>query len=157
MRDNTPLPTGMAIERDVFLPGWEAVKDLNGHQLGRKIEAAKWNFFYLAGELKVTVLGRNKFATLRKAVKRALAKRVDQKLNSLQITKVVAKRFLGIPLVTLTAHSRHIQESIFLVPIKDALWGTRPLAAPETGLSGSAKPHEEKAITSRDTALISSS
>jgi hypothetical protein len=125
MRDNTPLPTGMAIERDVFLPGWKAVKDLDGYQLGQKIEGAKWNFFYLA--------------------------------DSLQITNVVAKRFFGIPFVKLTAHSRHIQESIFLVPTKEVLWAIRPLAAPEIGSHRNTKPHQTEAVTRRHTALISSS
>ena len=157
IKDNTPLPTGMAIERDVFLPGWRAVKDLDGYQLGRRIEGAKWNFFYLAGEIRVTALGRDRLETLRKAVKHVLAKHVDQKFNSLQITNVVAKRFLGIPFVKLTAHSRHIQESIFLVPTKEVLWGIRPLAAPEIGSHRSTKPLQTEAVTRRHTALISSS
>lgn len=157
MRDNTPLPTGVAIEGDVFLPGWKAVKDLDGYQLGQKIEGAKWNFFFLAGEIRVTVLGRDRLETLRKAVKYVLAKRADQKFNSLQITNVVAKRVLGIPFVKLTAHSRHIQESIFLVPTKEVLWGTRLVAAPEISSHRSTQPPQTEAVTRRYAALISSS
>jgi hypothetical protein len=117
IRDNTPLPVGMAIERDVFLPGWQAVKDLDGYQVGRKIEGAKWNFFYLAGEIRVTVLGSSS-KTLRRAVKRVLAKQGKQ-FNSLEIVSVVSKRFLGLPFVSVIAHTRHIQQGARLVPAKD--------------------------------------
>lgn len=145
----------MAIESDSFLPGWKAVKDLDGYQLSRKIERANWNFFYLAGETRVTVLGRDRLGTLRKAVKHVLAKCVDQRFNSLQVTNVVAKRFLGIPFMRLTAHSRHIQESIFLVPMKQGLWGTQPFAVSEIE-SRRSKPQTE-VVTRQPTILISSS
>jgi hypothetical protein len=38
----------------------------------------------------------------------------SDKLNSLEITQVAAKRFMGLPYVTVSAHPRHIQESMFL-------------------------------------------
>ena len=119
IRDNTPLPAGMAIERDVFLPGWKAVKDSDGYQLGRKIESAKWNFFYLAGEIRVTVQGSSSKA-LRRAVKRVLAKQ-EKQFNSLEIASVVSKRFLGFPFVSVVAHTRHIQQGARLIPAKDSV------------------------------------
>jgi hypothetical protein len=155
IRDDTPLPAGLAIESEAFLPGWKAVKNLDRHELGRRIEGAKWNFFYLAGEIRVTVLGRYGRETLRRAVKCVLLKREDQRFNSLQITKVVAKSFLGIPFLKLTAHSRHIQESVFLLPAKEVALATRPLAAPEIG--GARSMEARQTVTSQHTALISSS
>jgi len=116
IRDNTPLPTGMAIERNVFLPG-KAAKDLDGYQLGRKIEGAKWSFFYLAGEIRVTVLGSSSTA-LRRAVKRVLAKQ-EKQFNSLEVASVISTRFLGLPATSVVAHTRHIQQGICLVPAKD--------------------------------------
>jgi hypothetical protein len=117
IRENTPLPAGLAIERDDFLPGWKAVKDLDGYQVGRKIEGATWNFFYLAGEIRVTVLGSSS-KTLRRAVKRVLAKQ-EKQFNSLEIASVVSKRFLGLPFMSVVAHTRHIQRGTLLVPAKD--------------------------------------
>jgi hypothetical protein len=35
----------------------------------------------------------------------------SKKFNCLEITQVVAKRFLWLPFVTVSARSRHIQES----------------------------------------------
>jgi len=151
IRDNTPLPAGMAIERDVFLPGWKAVKDSDGYQLGRKIGGAKWNFFYLAGEIRVTVLGSGSKA-LHRAVKRALAKQ-EKQFNSLEITSVVSKRFLGLPFVGVIARTRHIQQNTRLVPPKDFVLEKPVPATLQSGIS----TRQVKAASKQYTALISNS
>ncbi len=119
IREDTGLPTTLAIESEAFLPGWRVVKNLDRQALTREVEKANWNFFYLAGEMRATVFGREGLGALRRAVKCVLAKQEGQKFNSLEITKVVSKRFLGIPFMSVTAHSRHIQQGIGLVPAKD--------------------------------------
>jgi hypothetical protein len=119
LREGTPLPTSLSIESEAFLPGWRVVRNLDRSGLTRKIEAAKWYFFYLAGEMRTTVLGRDRPGTLRRAVKRILAKRDEEKFNSLEITDLVSRRLLGIPFTSFTAYSRHIQERNALVPAKE--------------------------------------
>jgi hypothetical protein len=119
IKEDTPLPVNLPIESEAFLPGWRVVKNFDRSTLARNIEHANWNFFYLAGEIRATVLGRDRPGTLRRAVKCVLAKQEGQKLSSLEITEVVAKRFLGIPFMSVTAHSRHIQQGIGLVLAKD--------------------------------------
>jgi hypothetical protein len=145
IREDALLPAGLAVESDVFLPGWRVVKNLDRHGLARKIEEAKWNFFYLAGEIRAIALGREGIGTLRRAVKHVLAKRKGQKFNSLEITKVVSKRFLGIPFMSVATHSRHIQQGIGLVPAKDFVL-RMPVAAPN-----------REVATKQYTALVSSS
>jgi hypothetical protein len=144
IREATPLPANLPIESEAFLPGWRVVKNPDRSTLARNIEGANWNFFYLAGDSRATVLGRDRPGTLRRAVKCVLAKQEGQKFNSLEITKVVSKRFLGIPFISVTAHSLHIQQGIGLVPAKDF------------ALSMPAAPNGEVA-TRQYTALISSS
>src|SRR5207302_4959644 len=119
IRENTLLPAGLAVESEVFLPDWRVVKNLDRSTLARNIEGANWNFFYLAGEMRATVLGRDRSGTLRRAVKCVLAKQKGPKFNSLEITKVVSERFLGIPFMRVTAHSRHIKQGVGLIPAKD--------------------------------------
>jgi hypothetical protein len=145
IRENTLLPAGLAVEGEVFLPDWRIVKNLDQYALARDIEGANWNFFYLAGEIRATVLGRDRSGTLRRAVKRVLAKHKEQKFNSLEITNVVSKRFLGIPFISITAHSRHIQQGIRLVPATDSALRI-PVAAPN-----------KETATKQYVALISSS
>ena len=144
IREDTRLPATLAIESEAFLPGWRVVKNLDRSTLARNIEGANWNFFYMAGEIRAAVLGRDRPGTMRRAVKCVLAKQEGQKFNSLEITKVVSKRFLGIPFMSVTAHSRHIQQGIGLVPAKDFV------------LRMPAAPNREVA-TKQYTALISSS
>src|SRR2546428_3526715 len=95
IKEDTPLPANLPIESEAFLPGWRVVKNLDGSALARKIEGANWNFFYLAGETRATVLGRDRLGTLRRAVKRVLAKQ-EKQFNSLEM-RVVSKRCIGIP------------------------------------------------------------
>jgi len=151
IKETTPLPAGLKVESDAFLPGWRAVRNLDGYGLGRKIEEAKWNFFYLAGEIRATALGREGPETLRRAVKRVLAKQEGHKFNSLQITGVDSKRFLGIPFTSVATHFRHIQERPGLVPAKGIA-----LKMPESGHGGGEESPEAPA-GERYAALISSS
>ena len=113
-KDCTLLPEALRLESEPCAPGWRLVKGLDGYGLGRKIEAAGWTFFWLAGEIKTIVFGLDQQKTVRRAVKRILAKLKSEKFNSLEITQVAWKRFLGVPYASVSAHSRHIQESMFL-------------------------------------------
>jgi hypothetical protein len=121
IRDNTLLPPGLTVESDSFLPGWKAARNLDGYGLARKIEEAKWNYFYLAGMTRAVVLGSEGPETMRRAVRSALARLDRLKFNSLEITSVVSKRFLGIPFTSVAVHSRHIQEAISLIPAKESV------------------------------------
>jgi hypothetical protein len=141
-----------SMESEPFLPGWRIVKNLDRQALTREIEEANWNFFYLAGEIRATVFGREGVGTLRRAVKRILAKQEGEtfRFNSLEITKIASKWFLGIPLLRVTAHSRHIQLGIALIPAKDVL--RRPLAA-----MPSARTSHKEVVPKQYEAVIASS
>jgi hypothetical protein len=115
IRESTLLPLGFTLKTEAFLPGWTIVRELDAHALGRKLEEARWQFFYLASETKAIVLGREKPEALRRAVKHILAKRKGQKCNSLEITSA-SKSFLGVPFLSVAVNFRHIQESLYLVP-----------------------------------------
>jgi len=110
----TLLPDALLLESEPFTHGWRVVKSLDGYGLNRKISSVRWIFFYLAGEIQVTIFGAYGPAKVRRAAKRILSKRKLEPFNALEITDVVRKRFLGIPCTTVIAHSRHIQESWFL-------------------------------------------
>jgi hypothetical protein len=90
------------------------LKVLDGFALDRKIHAAGWNFFFMAAEVKVMFLGSPGAERLRTALRRILEKVKKQQFNGLEVTEIVARRFLGVPYVTLAAHSRHLQQSCYL-------------------------------------------
>jgi hypothetical protein len=129
IRNGTSLPPLLKLETESLLPDWNAVKKLDGYGLGRKLHQLTWNFFYLAGEIRMTVVGRSGDGAVCKAVERILAGLRGRKFNSLEITRVVSKRFLGMPYVKVFAHSRHIQEGLYLAPARDSFLKT-PAATP---------------------------
>ena len=133
IRENTLLPGGLIIETETFLPGWRAVRNCDGYRLGRKIEELKWNFFYLAGELKAIVLGRQGPSALRRALRTILANPAARKFNSLEIRETRSRWFLGIPFVIVTANFRHIQQGLALDRANDFTRGIS--VAPEAAIS----------------------
>jgi len=48
-----------------------------------------------------------------------MANTASEKYNSLEVTKITAKRFLGVPHLHVCAHLRHVQEDILLVSPND--------------------------------------
>ena len=93
---------------------WNVVKALDGFALDRKIRAAGWNFFFIASEVKVMFLGSLGAKKIQHALHRILGKVSRQHFNGLEVTGMVAKRFLGLPYTIVSAHSRHVQQSCYL-------------------------------------------
>ena len=113
--DDRPLMARvLGLESEPYSGNWSIVKALDGIALDRKIHAEGWNFFFMAAEVKATFFGAVGTTRLQNALKRILAKVQGQNFNSLEVTGVVAKHFLGVPYTTVTAHSRHIQQSCCL-------------------------------------------
>jgi len=108
------LPESLWLESEQCLNGWRRVKNLDGYGLDRRVREAGWNFFSLAGEIKASVFGFDLEKTTHRAITQLLANLKSDKLNCLEITQVVWKRFLGLPYVSVSAHSRRIQKSMIL-------------------------------------------
>jgi hypothetical protein len=124
IRDGTALPKTLQIESELYIPGWRVVESVDGYGLGRKIHDAGWTFFCLAYETRATVFGIDEEKMMRRAIERILASREAEagKFNSLEIVRVASlasKRFLGIRHVTVSARSRHIQESPVIFQVKN--------------------------------------
>jgi hypothetical protein len=90
---------------------WSVLKALDSFALDRKIHAAGWNFFFMAAEVKVMFFGSVGAVKVQHALKRIFEKVKPQRFNGLEVTQIVARRFLGVPYVTVSAHSRHMQQS----------------------------------------------
>lgn len=154
IRDNTLLPAGFVVETETLFPGWRAVRHLDGYELGRRIQKANWTFFYLAGAVRTIVLGRKGQKSVRRAIRQSVAKLNGKRFNSVEITGIAARHFLGIPFVSLTAHSRHIQKSLYLVTFEARASRITGVAAPGTKVdSREARPREEL-LTKANAALV---
>ena len=113
-RTGTHIPAGLQMETKVYLPGWEMVTDSDGSALDAKIRKVGWSFFFLAATLHTTVWGSWNEATIQKALKRLVRQLKRSRFNSLEITAIADKRFLGLPYLQLSANSRQMQEGMSL-------------------------------------------
>jgi len=110
-----PLMTQLpGLESEHYSGNWSLVKVLDGFALDRKIRASGWNFFFMAAEVKAMFSGALGAKKIQNALKRILGKVRGQDFNCLELTGIVAKRFLGVPYAIVSAHSRHIQQSCYL-------------------------------------------
>jgi hypothetical protein len=114
MKECPGMPQLIGLETEPGLGEWGMVKVPDAFTLDRKIHAAGWNFFFMAAEVKAMFFGSLKAAKVRSALKRILAKVKLQHFNGLEVTAIVARHFLGVPYVTVSAHSRHMQQSCYL-------------------------------------------
>jgi hypothetical protein len=119
IKDGTSLPDAPRFETEPCATGWRLVKNLDGYGLGQKVHEAGWTFFFIAGGTKATMFGFDRQRNVRRAVKRILTNLKSEKFNGLEIMRVAAKRFMGLPYATVYAQSRHVQESAFLLQVKD--------------------------------------
>ena len=104
----------LGLESEPYSGTWRLVKVLRGFTLDRKIRASGWNFFFMATEVKTMIFGALGTDKIQKAVKRILDKVKGQHFNSLEVTGIVEKRFLGVRYAVVSAHSRHVQQSCYL-------------------------------------------
>ena len=104
------LPESLLLESEPYGYGWRLIKNLDSDGLDKIISQAGWNFFYIASLIETNVFGSDEKKTTRMAIKRIIAKLKSKNFNGLEITRVAAKRSLGLLYVSVSAHSRHSQE-----------------------------------------------
>ena len=113
--EESPLMTQLlGLESEPYSGNWNLVKVLDGFAFDRKIRASGWNFFFRAAEEKAMFFGAPGARKIQNALKRILGKVKQQHFNSLEVTGIVARRFLGVPYTIVSAHSRHAQQSCYL-------------------------------------------
>ena len=100
----------LGIVGEPYCESWQSLGVSESSGLNRKIHDSGWKLFYMADELKTSVPAWGGQKTLRRGVKRLLSQTRLQHFNCLELTQVSRKRFLGIPYVSIAAHSRHIQQ-----------------------------------------------
>ena len=100
----------LGIVGEKYCEGWQSLGVSESSGLDRKIHDSGWKLFYMAEELKTGIPAWGGEKTLRRGVKRLLSRTRLQHFNCLELTYILKKRFLGIPYVSIAAHSRHIQQ-----------------------------------------------
>lgn len=128
MKEWPLMATLLGLEVEPYLAQWKLIKGVDGSVLDGKIHTARWNFFFMATETRSMFLGTPGAKNLQNALKRILRKIGGDSFNCLEVTGIVARRFLGVPYTTVSAHSRHIQQDSQLEDIQRRQAGQRDLA-----------------------------
>ena len=110
IKEGTLLAASLQMETESYSDGWRLLSNLDGYGVQRKAHAAGWNFFLLAGGITAISFGPPGEKRTRRAAGKIMARLTSLKFNCVEVSQVVAKRFLGLPYVCVTAHSRHIGE-----------------------------------------------
>ena len=114
IEDRPAMAQALDLQCEPYAANWGALNALDVVGLNRKIRAAGWNFFFMAAERRVMFLGAIGAKKIQSALQRMLEKLRPLNFNCLEVTGIVARRFLGVPYTVVSAHSRHIQQSCYL-------------------------------------------
>jgi hypothetical protein len=118
MQTGTFLPS-LRVEATPYWQGWQRITSADGDSLDRALRTAGWNLFFLADTVQAMAWGHSGEKAVRRALRRVLRKVKLLKFNCLEVTEITQKRFLGLPYLQVSAHSRHIQQNSTLQSLVD--------------------------------------
>lgn len=119
------VPPTLRFEGQSYSEGWKLLRSLKSSEIDSRAGGCGWNFIFLAEGMRRTVFGLGRAWALRKATNKILTEARKNAFNSVEITEITARRFLGLHCVTVAAHSRSLQKS---ERIKDISMRRRELA-----------------------------
>jgi hypothetical protein len=111
VREGAELPPDLPTENAAFLPGWRVVKNFDHYALRQRIWQANWRFLQLHGGKETRAMGLGRLEVLRRGVARMLADLKGRKFNSLEITVLASKSFLGVMFLNIAVNLRHFQRN----------------------------------------------
>jgi hypothetical protein len=104
----------LGLQSETYSGNWKVVQALDGFGLDRKLRAAGWNFFFMGPAVTGVFFGTLGAKKIQNTLQRIIGKVKLRHFNALEVTGIVAKRFLGVPYTLVSAHSRHIQKGCYL-------------------------------------------
>jgi hypothetical protein len=109
--ENRPLILrALDLDSESYVGTWGVLRSHTRITLDQKMRSTGWKYFIMTAELKATVFGGRAANTVRRALKQIFTRVREPDFNCLEVTKIVEGRFLGVPYLTVSAHSRHIQQ-----------------------------------------------
>ncbi len=109
----TPVPAFFRLEIQKYPGSWMSLTGgVHAGELDSNLTSAGWTFHYMAGEVRATAFGFDRQKAMNSALNKLIAGAEHQKCNCLEIDEVGTRSFLGMPGVSITAHSRRIQKGL---------------------------------------------
>src|SRR5579875_1816081 len=117
IKRGTVVPESITFESRPCLKGWIIVQGLSASGLDRKLNEVGWNLIYLGTEISASAWGQDEAKAVLKAVRRLLKRKDANHFNSLHITEIHVRRWLGVPRVRVAAHWRQMQKGPVLFQV----------------------------------------
>jgi hypothetical protein len=111
IRKELLLPEGLLPTSRSYTDNWTLVESLDGFAVDAKLRGAGWWFMFLGQSIHATCWGAGSVKGIYRAMKRILSSVDSQHFNSVEVTEVSRRHFLGIPYIAITAHPRHVQNN----------------------------------------------
>jgi hypothetical protein len=108
----------LTVEGDPYFSGWRSLGIAESSGLESRVRAIGWTLFFLAGEIRAAVPAWGGHNTVRRGIKRLLARTHLQHFNCLEVTEIRRRYFLGIPYLSISANLRHIQQGCQIESMK---------------------------------------
>jgi hypothetical protein len=109
--ENRPLILrALDLESESYSGNWGVLQSHTSTTLAQKIRDRGWSCFFPADEVNATVFGTLAPKSIRRALKKIFAKVRVPDSNCLEVTSISQNRFLGLPYITVCAHSRQIRQ-----------------------------------------------
>jgi hypothetical protein len=109
--DGLLLPATLRFEGQPYSDGWRLLNRLKSNDIDLRARHCGWNFIFLAEGMRRAVFGFGRTWSLRRAVNKVLVDARRNAFNSVEVTEITARRFLGMHWVSVGAHSRSLQKS----------------------------------------------
>ena len=113
--DSAFFSVGDRILSECLDDGQERISNFD--KLEKELATAGWTFFYMAGEIKTIAFGFDRQRRTDTALRRLMASVSCRNAIAWKLTKSRCHSFLGMPYVSVSAHSRHIQKGSVVRPM----------------------------------------
>ena len=122
----------LEVDSEPYYRNWRSLGIVESSGLDRRVRDKGWCLFFMAGDIRAVVPAWGGHNTLRRGVKRLLARTLLQQFNCLEVTDIRRKYFLGIPYLSISANSRHLQEGSQIQSIEQRAQDAAPIHAEPT-------------------------
>jgi hypothetical protein len=126
LRTACTLPNRFRIPQDKFDENWLLARNISATTFDSSLRNAGWHFIAIAGAFRKMGFGLTEEAATRRALAFAF-KYIQRRYNAAEVESVGVRRILGLKVVTVEMHARHIQQQTVIESIGGKSW--QPFAA----------------------------
>lgn len=104
------LPPPLRFEGRLYADGWKLLNRLRSGEIELRARHSSWNFIFLPEVMRRTVFGFGRAGGLRRATNKLLSAAERNAFNSVEVTEITARKFLGVHWVSVGARFRSLQK-----------------------------------------------